>query len=63
MQALSVQNRVLGVIGAVEAGIALWYFTNGHWMNGAIVASALAFLISVYLHRVNKTKEQRGRRY
>jgi hypothetical protein len=28
MQALSPQNRMIGVIGAVEAGVALWYFTS-----------------------------------
>lgn len=62
MQTLSPQNRILSVIGAVEAGIALWYFTSGHWVNGIFLAIAVAFLIAVYLHRERKVKGQGGRR-
>jgi predicted outer membrane lipoprotein len=62
MQTLSPRNRILSVIGAVEAGIALWYFTSGHWVNGIILAIAVAFLIAVYLHRERKGKGQSGRR-
>jgi hypothetical protein len=64
MQTLSPQNRILGVVGAVEAGIALWYFTSGRWANGIFPAIALAFMIAVYLRRERKVKGQRGgRRY
>lgn len=64
MQALSPRNRILGVVGAVEAGIALWYFTNGRWANGIVLAIALAFLIAVYLRRERKVKGRGGgRRY
>ena len=62
MQALPTQNRVIGLIGAVEAGVALWYFTNGHWANGVFCAIAVAFLISVYVRRQRKLKGPDGRR-
>jgi hypothetical protein len=62
VQALSLRNRILSVVGAVEAGIALWYFTNGHWVNGIILAIAVASLIAVYLHRERKVKGQGGKR-
>lgn len=58
------QNRVLGVFGAVEAGVALWCFTNGHWTNGIFYALGVAFLISVYVRRLRKLKgPDGGRRY
>lgn len=64
MQAFSVQNRVIGVIGAVEAGVGLWYFTNGHWVNGIFYTMGVAFLVSVYVRRERKLKGPRGgRRY
>jgi hypothetical protein len=62
LQALSVQNRVMAIVGAVEAGVALWYFTNGHWLNGIFYAVALAFLIFLYLQRKSKSSTG-GRRY
>jgi hypothetical protein len=62
VQTLSPQNRILSVIGAVEAGVALWYFTSGHWVNGIFLAIAIAFLLAVYLHRERKVKGQGGRR-
>ena len=64
MQALSRQSQLLGLIGAVEAGVGLWYFTNGHWVNGLFYALAVAFLISVYIRRERKLKgRDGGRRY
>ncbi|HEV7133206.1 MAG TPA: hypothetical protein VGN27_05690 [Gaiellaceae bacterium] len=64
MQALSRQNQVLGLIGAVETGIGLWYFTSGHWLNGIFYALAVAFLVSVYIRRMRKSKgTDGGRRY
>jgi hypothetical protein len=64
VQALSKQSRVIGLIGAVEAGVGLWYFTNGHWVNGIFYMIAVAFLISVYIRRERKLKGQGGaRRY
>lgn len=62
LQALSMQNRVMGIVGAVEAGVALWYFTNGHWLNGIFYAVALAFLIFLYVQRKSKSSTG-GRRY
>lgn len=64
MQALSVQSRVIPLVGAVEAGVGLWYFTNGHWLNGIFFVIAVAFLIAVYVRRERKLKGQDGgRRY
>jgi hypothetical protein len=62
VQALSVQSRVIGLIGAVEAGVGLWYFTNGHWLSGIFYAVGVAFLISVYVRRERKLKGRDGRR-
>jgi hypothetical protein len=64
VQALSTRNQVIGLIGAVETGVGVWYFTNGHWINGIFYAIAVAFLITVYLCRERKSKGQDGgRRY
>ena len=64
MHALSRQNQILGVLGAVEAGIALWYFTTGRWLNGIFYVLAVTFLVSVYLRRLRKPKgPDAGRRY
>ena len=55
---------MIGLIGAVEAGVGLWYFTNGHWINGIVYAIAVTFLISVYVRRERKLKGPgAGRRY
>ena len=64
MQALSKQSRVIGVIGAVEAGVGLWYFTNGHWINGIFYVIAVGVLFLVYIRRERKLKGLGGgRRY
>jgi len=64
VQALSPQNRILSIVGAVQSGVALWYFTNGHWLNGIFLAIAVVFLVAVYFHRERKVKGQGGgRRY
>ena len=58
------QNRVIGLIGAVETGVALWYFTSGNWRSGIITVLAVAFLTAVYLRRTRTTKRPGGgRRY
>jgi hypothetical protein len=55
---------MIGLIGAVEAGVGLWYFTNGHWINGIFYGVAVAFLISIYVRRERKLKGRGGgRRY
>jgi hypothetical protein len=54
----------MAIIGAVEAGVGLWYFTNGHWINGIFYVLAAAFLISVYVRRERKLRGPgSGRRY
>ena len=63
MRALSPQNRILGVVAAVEAGFALSYFTNGRWLSGTFAMIAVAFLVAVYLRRERKVKGSGGRRY
>ncbi len=64
MQALSRQNQVIGLVAAVEAGVGLWYFTNGHWVNGLFYVFAVAFLVTVYIRRERKLKgRDGGRRY
>jgi hypothetical protein len=64
VQALSPQNRLLGLVAAVESGIALWYLTNGHLVNGAVCAIGVAFLASVYVRGERRLKRQDGgRRY
>ncbi|MHB8469024.1 MAG: hypothetical protein ACYDCH_04610 [Gaiellaceae bacterium] len=55
---------MIGLVGAVEAGVGLWYFTNGHWVNGIFYALAVAFLILVYVRRERKSRGSGGgRRY
>ena len=64
MQAFSAQSRVLGVVGAVEAGVGLWYFTNGHWLQGVLFTIAVVFLIAIYFRKERKLKgPDGGRRY
>jgi len=64
VRALSPQNRLIGIVGAVESDIGLWYFTNGHWANGLFSAVAAGFLVVVYLRRERRLKRQSGgRRY
>jgi membrane protein YdbS with pleckstrin-like domain len=64
VQALSKQSRAIGLVGAVEAGVGLWYFTNGHWINGVFYVIAVAFLFFVYIRRERKLKGPGGgRRY
>jgi len=62
VQALPIRDRLIGIVGAVEAGVALWYFTNGHWLNGIFYAVALAFLVFLFLQRKSKGSTG-GRRY
>jgi hypothetical protein len=45
---------VIGLIGAVETGVGLWYFTSGHSINGMFYVIAFAVLISVYIRRERK---------
>ena len=63
-QALSKQSRVIGLIGAVETGVGLWYFTSGHSINGMFYVIAFAVLISIRVHpsgtEVEGAKAARG---
>jgi len=62
MRALSPQNQVLGVLAAVEAGTALWYFTSGHWTGGTFLTVAVAVLAAIYVRGERKAKGRGGRR-
>jgi hypothetical protein len=55
---------VIPLVGAVEAGVGLWYFTSGRWLTGIFYVIALSFLIVVYIRRERKLKRpDGGRRY
>lgn len=62
MHALSTQSRVIGLAAAIEAGVALWYFTNGHWQSGIVFALGVVLLTVMYLRRERKSKEPDGRK-
>ncbi len=60
----SIQLRVLGIAGAVEAGIGAWYFTSGKWAGGIFYALAVAFLAGVYVRKQRQLRgKDGGRRY
>lgn len=64
VQTLSPRNRILGVVAAVEAGFALWFFTSGRWPTGIIFTIAVAGLLAVFLRRERNAKRRGGgRRY
>jgi hypothetical protein len=64
VHALSPRNRLLAVVGAVESGIALSYFTHGHIVDGLACTVGVAFLTFVYFSRQRKLKRgDGGRRY
>jgi hypothetical protein len=61
------QYRVLGLAGAVAAGIGLWRFTGGDWLSGALCALVVAAAAAVYIAGQRRLKgskgRDRGRRY
>jgi hypothetical protein len=55
---------VLGIVGAVEAGVALWSFTNGRWANGIVYTIGVALVAAVFVRAQRKSKgRDGGRRY
>jgi hypothetical protein len=60
----SLQLRVLGIAGAVEAGIGAWYFTSGKWASGIFYLLAVGFLAAVYIRKQRQLRgKDTGRRY
>jgi hypothetical protein len=60
----SIQLRVLGIAGAVEAGIGAWYFTSGKWAGGIFYVLAVGFLAVVYVRKQRQLRGKGGdRRY
>jgi hypothetical protein len=60
----SLQLRVLGIAGAVEAGIGAWYFTSGNWAGGIFYILAVGFLAGAYVRKQRQLRDKvGGRRY
>ena len=60
----TIQYRVLGLLGAVGAGIGLWFFTSGDWLIGALCALAVIAAAGVYVVGQRRVKgSSRSRRY
>jgi hypothetical protein len=60
----SLQLRVLGLAGAVEAGVGAWYFTSGKWASGIFYVLAVGFLAGVYVRKQRQLNgKDGGRRY
>jgi membrane protein YdbS with pleckstrin-like domain len=55
---------VLGLVGAVAAGIGLWRFTGGDWLSGVVCALVVAVVAVVYVAGQRRLKGRGGaRRY
>jgi hypothetical protein len=55
---------VLGLAGAVAAGIGLWRFTGGDWLSGIVCALVVALVAAVYVVGQRRLKGRGGgRRY
>jgi hypothetical protein len=57
-----VTDRIVGVIGAVGAGIGLWRFTSGAWIEGIALSLAVAAVAAFYLVR-GRRRPRDTRRY
>jgi len=54
--------RILGVVGAVGAGVGLWRFTSGDWLGGILCAVVVAGVAAVYVEGQRRVKGGGGRR-
>jgi len=52
-----VADRIVGVMGAIAAGIGLWRFTSGAWIEGIVLAGAVGGVAAFYAVR----ERRRGR--
>jgi membrane protein implicated in regulation of membrane protease activity len=57
-----VTDRIVGVAGAIAAGIGLWRFTSGAWIQGIVFALAVASLVAYTLLR-DRRRGRDTRRY
>ena len=52
-----VADRIVGVMGAIDAGIGLWRFTSCAWIEGIVLAGAVGGVAAFYAVR----ERRRGR--
>jgi len=57
-----VTDRIVGVVGAIAAGIGLWRFTSGAWIEGIVFACAIAGVAAFYFVR-ERRRPRSNRRY
>ena len=57
-----VTERIVGVVGAIAAGIGLWRFTSGAWVEGIVFTCAVAGVAAFYLVR-ERRRPRSNRRY
>jgi hypothetical protein len=57
-----ITDRIVGVAGAIAAGIGLWRFTSGAWIQGIVFALAVASLVAYTLLR-DRRRGRDTRRY
>jgi hypothetical protein len=57
-----VTERIVGVVGAIAAGIGLWRFTSGAWIEGIVFTCAVAGVAAFYLVR-ERRRPRSNRRY
>lgn len=57
-----VADRIVGVMGAIAAGIGLWRFTSGAWIEGIVFACAVAGVAAFYAVR-GRRRGRDTRRY
>jgi hypothetical protein len=55
-------ERIVGVVGAIAAGIGLWRFTSGAWIEGIVFTCAVAGVAAFYLVR-ERRRPRSNRRY
>jgi uncharacterized YccA/Bax inhibitor family protein len=46
-----VTQRIVGVVAAIAAGIGLWRFTSGAWIQGIVFTCAVVGVAAFYLLR------------
>jgi hypothetical protein len=61
-KSISPLYRAIGLLGAVAAGIALWRFTSGDWLGGALGVLVVAGAAAVYVEGQRRLKGSGGRR-
>jgi membrane protein implicated in regulation of membrane protease activity len=54
-------RKVVGLVGAIAAGIGLWRFTSGDWLSGIVFVAAIALLTAWYFWSSRRVRD--GRRY